>query len=403
MENHPIPQDITGFQFKLIGDMTVKQFAYVAVGVLIGWFFSITPLNDFIKIPLAVIFILLGVALAFIPIEGRPLDTMIANFFKAVFSPTQYIYQKQGASLVAESTSTSPSSKLTPDQQFRQFLNKFPKAKNKLDQKESVFFQNLSSYSAPTPQENVAPGNVPSHYFARQAPTGQPNPLQNQQQDQKQKTPDEILSQENLLKTAAVLEKELAQAKQIEAKQDKIDSSTVLETHQKVLDLQEKLNEMFSQKQDLEKRLVEMQKNVSLPQGPVFSPSMAKENPVKQTQYVRSIPQNMTQSVGLPTTPEFPNLLTGIIKDPRGNPLGNILVEVKDSEGNAVRAFKTNALGHFASATALNNGKYTITFEDPKNQNRFDTITFEATGQVIMPIEVNSVDKREELRRSLFN
>lgn len=402
MENHPIPQDITGFQFKLIGDMTVKQFAYVAVGVLIGWFFSITPLNDFIKIPLAVIFILLGVALAFIPIEGRPLDTMIANFFKAVFSPTQYIYQKQGANLIMQNSPSSSGSKLTSDQQFRQFLNKFPKGKNKLDQKESVFFQNLTALSAPAPRENVAPANIPSHYFAGQAPTGQPNPLQNQQQDQKLKTPDEILAQENLLKTAAVLEKELAQAKQIEAKQDKIDSSTVLETHQRVLDLQEKLNEMFSQKQDLEKRLVEMQKNVSQPQGPVFSPSMA-ENPVKQTQYVRSIPQNMTQSVGLPTTPEFPNLLTGIIKDPRGNPLGNILVEVKDSEGNAVRAFKTNALGHFASATALNNGKYTITFEDPKGQNRFDTITFEATGQVIMPIEVNSVDQREELRRSLFN
>lgn len=403
MENHPIPQDITGFQFKLIGDMTVKQFAYVAAGVLLGWLFFITPLADFIKIPLAVIFIALGVALAFIPIEGRPLDTMIANFFKAVFSPTQYVYQKQGASLVMQTT-PGANPKLSSDQQFRQLLNKFPKRKNKLDQKESVFFQSLASYSAPIPKENVAPGNVPSHFFARQAPgQSQQVSMQNQKQDQTVKTPDEILSQENLLKTAAVLEKELAQAKQIEAKEDRIDSKAFLETHQKVLELQGKLNEMFSQKQDLEKRLIEMQKNVGQPQGPVFSPSMAKENPVKQTQYVRSIPQNMTQSVGLPTTPEFPNLLTGIIKDPRGNPLGNILVEVKDNEGNAVRAFKTNALGHFASATALNNGKYTITFEDPKEQNRFDTITFEATGQVIMPIEVISVDKREELRRSLFN
>jgi len=402
MENHPIPQDITGFQFKLIGDMTVKQFAYVAVGVLIGWFFFITPLADFIKIPLAVIFILIGVALAFVPVEGRPLDTMIGNFFKAVFSPTQYIYQKQGANLVMQTTQGA-NPKLSSDQQFRQFLNKFPKGKNKLDQKESVFFQNLNTYSAPAPEQNVAPGNIPSHYFANQAPLGQQDPKMGSKVTQQPKTPDEILSQENLLKTAAVLEKELAQAKQIEAKEDRIDSKAFLETHQKVLELQGKLNEMFSQKQDLEKRLIEMQKTVGQPQGPVFSPSMAKENPVKQTQYVRSIPQNMTQSVGLPTTPEFPNLLTGIIKDPRGNPLGNILVEVKDSEGNAVRAFKTNALGHFASATALNNGKYTITFEDPKNQNRFDTITFEATGQVIMPIEVISVDQREELRRSLFN
>ena len=396
MENHPIPQDITGFQFKLIGDMTVKQFAYVAVGVLIGWFFYITPLNDLIKIPLAIAFIAFGVALAFVPVQGRPLDTMIANFFKAVFSPTQYIYQKQGANLAMQNSPSSTGPQ-TQDQQFRQFLNKFQKPKNKLDQKESVFFQSLATISAPSTKENVAPGNIPSHYFAMQTPSGQPNV------PQAPKAPDEVLSQENLLKTAAVLEKELAKAKETEAKEAHVDSTAFLETHQKVLELQEKLNEMLSQKQDLEKRLVEMQKTVGQPQGPVFSPSVAKETPREQTQYVRSIPQNMTQSVGLPNTPEFPNLLTGIVKDSRGNPLGNILVEVKDTEGNAVRAFKTNALGHFASATALNNGKYTITFEDTKSQHKFDTIGFETIGQVILPIEVISVDQREELRRSLFN
>lgn len=111
----------------------------------------------------------------------------------------------------------------------------------------------------------------------------------------------------------------------------------------------------------------------------------------------------MTKSVGLPAVSEFPNLLTGIIKDPRGNPLPNILVEVKDEEGNAVRAFKTNALGQFASATALPNGNYTIDFEDSRAQNRFETVAFSATGEIILPIEIISLDNREELRRSLFN
>ncbi|MEK7551533.1 MAG: PrgI family protein [Patescibacteria group bacterium] len=398
MENHPIPQDITGFQFKLIGDMTVKQFAYIAVGVLIGWLFYITPLSDLIKIPLAVSFIAFGVALAFVPVQGRPLDTMIANFFKAVFSPTQYIYQKQGANLSMQNSPTSDNPQ-SQDQQFRQFLNKFQKPKNKLDQKESVFFQSLATASTPLVGKTITQENIQSHTFANQAPTRQVN----MPKPQPPKAPDEVLSSENLLKTAAVLEKELTKAKEVEAKEAHVDPGAFLETHQKVLELQEKLNEMLSQKQDLEKRLVEMQKTAGQSQGPVFSPSVAKETPREQTQYVRSIPQNLTRSVGLPTTPEFPNLLTGIVKDPRGNPLGNILVEVKDAEGNAVRAFKTNALGHFASATALNNGKYTIMFEDIKNQHRFDTIGFEANGEVIMPIEVISVDSREELRRSLFN
>jgi hypothetical protein len=111
----------------------------------------------------------------------------------------------------------------------------------------------------------------------------------------------------------------------------------------------------------------------------------------------------MAKSVGLPTTPEFPNILTGIIKDARGNPLPNILVEVKDAQGNAVRAFKTNALGQFASATPLVNGDFTIEFEDQNNQHKFDKVGFKANGEIILPIEIISVDKREELRRSLFN
>src|SRR3989344_8430204 len=96
MDNHQIPQDITGFQFKLIGDMTVKQFAYVASGVVIAWLlFTVLPFPMVIKIAFALPFAAVGAALAFVPVEGRPMDLMIGNFFKAVFSPTQYIYQKQ--------------------------------------------------------------------------------------------------------------------------------------------------------------------------------------------------------------------------------------------------------------------------------------------------------------------
>ena len=111
----------------------------------------------------------------------------------------------------------------------------------------------------------------------------------------------------------------------------------------------------------------------------------------------------MEKSIGLPIASQEPNLITGIVKDPRGNPLPNILVEVKDPEDNPVRAFKTNGLGQFAAATSLTNGKYIIAFEDPKGQNKFDTVEIEATGTPIMPLEIISVDPREELRRELFN
>lgn len=99
IENHPIPQDITGFQFRLIGDMTLKQFAFLAGGFVIAWVFYASPLFFILKIILALASAATGAILAFLPVNGRPLDAMIINFVKAAFRPTQYVYQQAGANL----------------------------------------------------------------------------------------------------------------------------------------------------------------------------------------------------------------------------------------------------------------------------------------------------------------
>ncbi|HSD98919.1 MAG TPA: PrgI family protein, partial [Patescibacteria group bacterium] len=75
MDNHPIPQDVTGFQFRLIGDMTIKQFAYLTAGVVLAWICLSLPVLFFLKLPLVVFFGGTGVIFAFIPIAGRPADT----------------------------------------------------------------------------------------------------------------------------------------------------------------------------------------------------------------------------------------------------------------------------------------------------------------------------------------
>ncbi len=404
MENHPIPQDITGFEFKLVGDMTIKQFAYMAGGVIIGWVFYVLPILGIIKIPLAIMSVAIAAALAFLPIAGRPMDLMIRHFLKAVFSPTQYVYQRMSGQLLAPAGS-APTSTLSEmsQKQLSDFLNALPIKKNKLDQKETVFFQALNQYGAAQPVQSP-PGFVSEHTYAKQAasqpqPAAQPvAPAKEQKEETKAEKPNQ-----DLLKTAAVLEKQLEEAKAKEAAESTVNSKEYLAAHQKVLQLQENLNSLLLEKQQLETKLISLQKRVENQGKPVFSPSTATPTAPAETKFVRSIPQAMQKSVGLPITPEFPNVITGIIKDPRGNPLSNILVEVKDDQGNAVRAFKTNALGHFASATPLINGGYTIEFEDPRGQNKFDKVAFKASGEVILPIEIISVDAREELRRSLFN
>src|SRR3990172_850234 len=241
MENHPIPQDITGFQFKLIGDMTIKQFAYVAGGVIIAWIFYILPLFIFIKIPLALAFGALGAALAFLPVGGRPMDVMIKNFFKAVFSPTQYVYQKTGGQLLAENPDalkTFNQKRLSisemSEKQLSEFLENLPRGTNKLDKKEMVFFQSLNEYGANKPSQAL-PVSVPEHAYANMGPEAglkAQQSVQDKAQEAKILTPNE-----DLQKTAALLEKELKEAKAKEAQQPQIDSKEYLLAHQKVLEL----------------------------------------------------------------------------------------------------------------------------------------------------------------------
>lgn len=246
---HPIPQNVTQFQFKLIGDMTIKQFAYLAGNLIAATFFWLLPFPLFIKFPFTFLFAFLGVALAFIPYQGRPLDKWIINFFRAVFSPSQYAFH------------LPKKSPLPPQPQ-----------------------------PVPQPIPQVQPQPIPQ-------PTPQPTP-----------------------------------------------------------------------------------QTVPLPK-PVIIKTPAKI---------------------LPSAPQVSNLISGIVLDYKGSILPNILVEVKDHEGNLVRAFKTNKLGQFMAATQLSDGIYSISFEDPQNKFQFSPVSVVLKDNIIQPIEVKSINPREELRKKVF-
>lgn len=101
MESHPVPQNVTSFEFHLIGDMTIKQFAYLAAGLVsayLTFLFAFTS-SPAIAIPLIIIFTGSGVAFAFLPIADRPLDHWVVSFFKAVYSPTKRLWQKDKQSI----------------------------------------------------------------------------------------------------------------------------------------------------------------------------------------------------------------------------------------------------------------------------------------------------------------
>ncbi|HSA84475.1 MAG TPA: PrgI family protein [Patescibacteria group bacterium] len=393
MENHPIPQDVTGFQFKLIGSMTVKQFAYILIGVILAIILYYLPLSGGLGFIIKTFFIPLfgagGLILAFVPIEGRPIDIMLANFIKALFAPNQFVYQKTGQLF---STPQSP----TPS----------PVTRDPVKQTQPpIQQQKTQSVAPPQPVVTTVQQTV--------ATTAVSPPIANPQQAI-------IQTADNLAAQEALLAKQLNETKKILTPQEILHASSV--ATQKVSALERQVNELHFQREQLEQQLQHLQKQLAVQKQPATPTASSMTTPASPQQGapiqtppasptttpgeqspVRPLPQAVAQKTGLPHVPDTANVIAGIVKDPRGNVLPNMLVEVKDIQGNPVRAFKTNALGQFASATPLAPGEYTVELEDPKKQNTFDIIQLHATNQILLPIEIISHDAREELRKQLFN
>ncbi|KKR67661.1 MAG: g5 orf [Microgenomates group bacterium GW2011_GWA2_40_6] len=95
MEQHPIPQQITSYEFKLVGEMTLKQFGKAAGGIVLALIVNASPLVFFIKWPLMFILAVGGLALAFVPFQDRPLETWLLAFIKSIYNPTIYLYKKK--------------------------------------------------------------------------------------------------------------------------------------------------------------------------------------------------------------------------------------------------------------------------------------------------------------------
>lgn len=99
MEGHPIPRQITTFEFKLIGFLTLRQFIYLIVFGPLGFvIYKLFPI-PFVNIALGVAVGAIGPLFAFVPINDRPIDVWIRNFIKRLTSPTQYTYYKHNAPL----------------------------------------------------------------------------------------------------------------------------------------------------------------------------------------------------------------------------------------------------------------------------------------------------------------
>lgn len=240
MEQHPVPQPITSYEFRLVGDMTLKQFTKLASGVVLALIvYGVNP-PSFIKWFLIILFVGTGAAMAFVPFEGRPIDTWIIAFFKRIYSPTQYTWRQK--------------------------------------------------------QKNAAAETLPS----------QP----------------------------------------------------------------------------------EIQAPVLPPAAPVPPPKTFVLPPLPQIPESKKVEAKFTPEIVIPATPSLPNLIVGYLRNKEGKLIAGAILEIRDATGIPVRAFKTNKLGQFLTATPLSNGEYEI--ETEKEGFEFDIIKIRLTGQILPPVEIVS-------------
>jgi hypothetical protein len=161
IQQHPVPQHIASYEFRLIGEMTLKQFGWLASGTIIALVIYGLPIPGFLKWPLVTLIAFAGFAFAFLPMGERPLSTWVLAFFKAIFSPTLFVWEKkvQRPEIFAV-TPKAPSSTKMPippadKAKLAEYLQTLPSGKtpSQIEKKEEKFLQQVNKLfqTAPIP------------------------------------------------------------------------------------------------------------------------------------------------------------------------------------------------------------------------------------------------------------
>ena len=264
MEPHPIPRQITTFEFKLIGFLTLRQFIYLCIffssAIVIFYLVPIPLLNLLLAFTSAA----LGAALAFVSYNERPLDVWIKNLIKRLSSPSQYYYKKKN----------SPPS----------------------------FLKDVFIYSSPSIVESHIIANQKlSSYLSKQKPENQENPKKSQ-------------------------------------------------IHQLIV-----------------------------------SPSAIALKKTSTTQKQTSSFQQKNQALTTNFSTKTP-FLFGVVKNNNNLPLPNVLVYVKNKNGQNIRILKTNHHGVFATFHPLPPGSYLFEIKDLGGKFFFDTMEINVLEKNNQPI-----------------
>lgn len=371
MEGHEVPKNVSEFEFHLVGDMTLKQFAYLATGLGIAYliFVIIGSSLPFLAWPLIFISTGLGASYAFLPILDRPLDHWTISFFKAIFSPTQRSWLSKAFStqspefknrlnIYLSSVSDAPSSAeatVTKSSVIPRFTQETTQVSPKL---QPAIKPLAPSQPSPPPIEQTPPANIPTNL-----------PTSGELEASVELAKEKQILQNQLLREQKVLSS-LRQRASMPGANPALYSVQMSESQKNIAGLNEKISKISHE-------LAVLAGTPTL----ISPPKKVVVQPYKSA----DIKLTLTS---------IPNVINGIVTDSQGNYLEGVVVVTHDKEGLPVRALKTNKLGQFLAATPLPNGTYTITLE--KDSLNFDSYEVTLGGEALPPLKI-AAKKQEKL------
>ena len=311
--------------------MTLKQFFQLAGGILAGIIFYSAPIIGIVKWPLAIISVILGIALAFMPLEERPLEKWIFAFFKAIYTPTEFFWKKttlakkyfQDEAVGAAPTSGSPEQEAA----LKNYLSTTKPSGGslaKLEGAEEGFLSKLGGiFSSLVPQAG--------------SPAGQ----------------------SGIATTPAA---------------EEMKKNTEIPQNMPTVVIQPNTPRLFVEEKAKEAPTAQVTTNQ-------VSPIMAGDEIVSTKQAIFSV------DAAPPNPPTAPNVVVGQVVDEQRKIVEGAIMEIRDEVGRPVRALRSNKVGHFITVTPLDSGRYDIVTE--KDGYQFSPVSFDAAGALIPPILVS--------------
>ncbi len=355
---HPVPQNVMDVEFKLIGELTIRQFSYLVVFGLLFLLTYNSPLPLLFKVPILIVEVLAGISFAFLPYNDITLDKWTVNYIRAITMPririwkhlpnTPYFFTYTPKSKEVKEQVREYSSNKDRSKSIQELFNKKPPEK-------------LGSFEDDS--------DITQHEIAYLQKIGFKAP---------------VTTSTNIKSEVIIPEKPKIEEKSSTLVEDELETKKALASKSIEKQPQQNVNEEQRQEENLKKAfnigLPEEDKEEKREEEPKQEEAkeVKNENPIqkqekKEEHSIFSFIERLAhkgeakeevnkEKNKTPTSKRVvpKKLVKGKVTSLKGELIPNAVVIIKDEEQNPRIAVKTNQVGEFKTTTPLEYGKYIV-------------------------------------------